>query len=147
MRAQLFVLAIAIPIYFFAQANPSALAQAGSTGGTMGKQDKSASGGDEPATPKSRSHKAASRPAADKSKSSGCGNMVGTYKWILGTTTVIKVDGTTTHSTGPQGTWTCANGQLTIVWNNGYIDHLTPTATGVSVLTTNTGIQFDAQRM
>jgi hypothetical protein len=147
MRAQLLVLAIATPIYFFAQANAPAVAQAGSMGGTVGKQDKSASGGEEPAAPKSRSHKLASPPTAEKSKSSGCGNIVGTYKWILGTTTVIKADGTTAHSTGPQGTWTCASGQVTIVWNNGYIDHLTPTPTGVSVLTTNTGIQFDAPRM
>jgi hypothetical protein len=147
MRAQLLVLAIATPIYCLALTNYPAMAQAASTGGTVGKQDKSASGGEEQVQPKSRLHKGTSRPAADKSKSSGCGNMVGTYKWILGTTTVVKADGTTTHSTGPHGTWTCANGQLTIVWNNGHLDHLTPTATGVSVLTTNTGIQFDAPRM
>jgi hypothetical protein len=54
MRTQLLVLAIAIPIYCFAQVNPPAMAQAGSTGGTVGKQDKSVSGSEEPAEPKSR---------------------------------------------------------------------------------------------
>jgi hypothetical protein len=57
MRTQLFVLAVAIPIYCFAQANPPAMAQAGSTGGTVGKQDKGASGGEEPAEPKSQSQR------------------------------------------------------------------------------------------
>jgi hypothetical protein len=52
MRTQLFVLAVVIPIYCFAQVNPPAMAQAGSTGGTVGKQDKGASGGEEPAEPK-----------------------------------------------------------------------------------------------
>ncbi|MGA8612432.1 MAG: hypothetical protein WB760_12045 [Xanthobacteraceae bacterium] len=146
MRTQLFVLAIATPIYCFAQVNPPAMAQAGSTGGTVGKQDKSVSGSEEPAKAKSQPHKLASRSAADKSKSSGCGNVVGTYKWLLGTTTVIKADGTTTVSSGPQGKWTCASGQVTIVWNNGATDHLTPTPGGFSAVN-NFGIQFDAVRM
>jgi hypothetical protein len=55
MRARLLVLAIAVPIYCFAQADPPAMAQAGSTGGTVGNQDKSVSGGEEPAAPKSQS--------------------------------------------------------------------------------------------
>jgi hypothetical protein len=146
MRAQLLVLAIATPIYCFGQVNLPAMAQAGSTGGTVGKQDKSASGGEEPAKPKSHSHKLASRPAADKSKSSGCGNVAGTYKWVLGTSTVIKADGTAAHSTGPQGKWTCTDGQVVIVWNNGYIDRLTPTPSGFSAVN-NFGMQFEAVRM
>jgi hypothetical protein len=39
MKTELLVLAIATPIYCFAQVNPPAMAQAGSTGGTVGKQD------------------------------------------------------------------------------------------------------------
>jgi hypothetical protein len=56
MRAQLLVLAIATPMFFFAQINPPAMAQAGSTGGTLGNTDKSISGErrEEPAEPKSR---------------------------------------------------------------------------------------------
>jgi hypothetical protein len=147
MRIQLFMLAIATPIYFFAQANLPAMAQAGSTGGTVGKQDKSVSGSEEPVTPKTRSHKAASPPTEAKSKSSGCGKVAGTYKWLLGTINVMKADGTTTLSNGPQGTWTCSNGQVTIVWNNGATDRLTPTSSGFSVININSGVQYDGVRM
>jgi hypothetical protein len=147
MRIQLFVLAVATPIYLFAQANPPAMAQAGSTGGTVGKQDKSVSGSEEPVTPKTRSHKAASQPAEAKSKSSGCGQVAGTYKWLLGTVNVMKADGTTTLSNGPRGTWTCASGQVTIVWNNGATDRLTPTSSGFSVININSGAQYDGVRM
>jgi hypothetical protein len=60
MRTQLLALAIATPIFCFVQINPPALAQAGSTGGTVGKQDKSVSGTVEPSEPKS--HGAVSPP-------------------------------------------------------------------------------------
>jgi hypothetical protein len=147
MRIQPFVLAIATLIYFFAQANLPAMAQAGSTGGTVGKQDKSVSGSEEPARPKSRSHKSISASVEARSKSSGCGNVVGAYKWALGTTTVFKADGTTANSSGNQGNWTCANGRVTIIWNSGgFVDRLTPTSNGYSVVDNIAG-QFDAPRM
>jgi hypothetical protein len=60
MKMRFLVLAIAAPILFLAQTNPPAMAQAGSTGGTVGKQDKSVSGasvGEEPAAPKSQTHR------------------------------------------------------------------------------------------
>jgi hypothetical protein len=147
MKIHLFVLAIATVIFFVAQANPPAMAQAGSMGGTVGKQDKSVSGGEEPAETKSQTHRSASVPAEGRSKSSGCGNVVGAYKWALGTTTVFKANGTTANSSGNQGNWTCANGQVTIIWNSGgFIDHLTPTPSGYSVVDNIAG-QFDAPRM
>jgi hypothetical protein len=146
MKAQLLMLGIAAPICCFAQVSSPAMAQSGSTGGTAVKQDKSASGGQEPAEPKSRPHKSASAPAETKSTSSGCGNVVGAYKWLFGTITVIKADGTTTQSTGPQGKWTCDHRQVTIVWNNGYIDRLLPTLSGFSIVNSD-GIHFDAVRM
>jgi hypothetical protein len=84
----------------------TAFAQAGSTGGTLGNTDKSISGErrEEPAVPKSHSHKVASAPAEAKSKSSGCGNVVGTYQWIIGIG-VLKSGGVATISVaGVQGT-------------------------------------------
>ena len=123
----------------------TALAQAGSTGGTVGKQDKSVSGGDEPAASKSQTlHKSASAPAEAKSKSAGCGNAVGAYTWAVGTT-VINADGTATNGVN-QGKWTCASGQVTITWISGHVDHLTPTAGGYSVMDNMVG-QFNAVRM
>jgi hypothetical protein len=147
MRIQLFVLAIAASIYCFAQANPPAMAQAGNTGGAVGNRDKSVSGSEVPAKPKSHSHELASRPAADKSKSSGCGNVVGTYKFPFGRVGVFKADGTTTISpVEDRGRWTCGNGQVTVVWHSGYTDHLTPTSSGFSAVN-NTGAQFEVVRM
>jgi hypothetical protein len=123
----------------------NALAQAGSTGGTAGKQYKGASGGEEQGEPKSQRPKSASLPAASTPKSSGCGNVVGAYKWPVGITT-IKSGGVATGIPGVQGTWMCANGQVTIVWNNGYTDHLTPIPGGFSAVN-NLGMQFTAPRM
>src|SRR5580704_8701764 len=95
----------------------TAFAQAGSTGGTVGKQDKSVSGGEEPAAPRSQMHRSATAPVAGKARSSGCGNVVGTYKWAMGTT-VINADGTATNGVN-HGKWTCAGGQVTITWISG----------------------------
>jgi hypothetical protein len=126
----------------------AAFAQAGSTGGTLGNTDKLISGerSVEPATPKSRPHKVASAPAEAKSKSSGCGNVVGAYQWAVGTG-VLKSGGVAASSVpGVQGTWTCANGLVTVVWNNGFTDHLTPTPNGFSAVN-SAGMHFEVVRM
>lgn len=47
MRTHLLILALVTPILCFAQPDRSAMAQAGSTGGTVGNRDKSVSGGEE----------------------------------------------------------------------------------------------------
>jgi hypothetical protein len=122
----------------------AAFAQAGSTGGTVGKEDKSVSGGEEQTAPKSQTHRSASAPAA--AKPSGCGQVVGAYKGYSGIITVIKADGTTTLATGQEGIWTCANGRVTIVWNHGFTDHLTPKPGGFSAVN-NLGWQFEFVRM
>jgi hypothetical protein len=126
----------------------AAFAQAGSTGGTLGNTDKSISGDrrEEPAAPKSQAHRSASAPAKAKTKSSGCGNVVGAYQWAVGIG-VLKSGGVATSSVpGVQGTWTCTNGQVTVIWNNGYTDHLTPTPNGFSAVNSG-GIHFDVVRM
>jgi len=121
----------------------TAFGQAGSTGGTVGKQDKSISGGEEQTAPRSQTHRSASAPPT--AKSSGCGNVVGAYKWPVGIAT-IKSGGVAIGVPGVQGTWTCTNGEVTIVWNNGYTDHLTPIPGGFSGVN-NVGLQFTAPRM
>jgi hypothetical protein len=121
----------------------TAFAQAGSTGGTVGKEDKSVSGGEEQTAPKSQTHRSAPAPAA--AKSLGCGKVAGAYKWIFGSTAIINANGTATNL-GSQGKWTCAGGQVTIVWSNGSIDQLTPTASGYAVVN-NRGQQWDGVRM
>ena len=145
MRMQLFGLAIATTIVFFAQINSPAMAQAGSTGGTIGKQDKTLSGSEEQAEPKSKPRKSVSRVVANKPKSSSCGGAAGTYKWYMGTTTIIRANGTATNLAN-SGNWTCANGRITIAWVSGHVDHLTPAPGGYSVLDNLAG-QFSAVRM
>jgi hypothetical protein len=145
MRTQLFGLAIATTIVFFAQINSPAMAQAGSTGGTIGKQDKSISGSEEHVGTKSKPRKSVSPVVADKPKSAGCGGAVGTYKWYMGGTTIISANGTTTNAWN-RGNWTCANGQITIDWVSGHVDHLTPAPGGYSVVDNVVG-QFSAVRM
>jgi hypothetical protein len=60
------------------------LAQAGSTGGIIGKQDKSMSGGEEADRPRAEPHP--KRPAKVRETSSGrsCGSIVGRWSWYLG---------------------------------------------------------------
>ena len=99
----------------------SAQAQAGSVGGTIGKQDKSISGGEEadrsPTAPHSR------RPAAKAQETSGhsCRSIAGTWSsWASGqlgpNDTRFNADGTITHPAS-KGTWSCESGQYVHVWS------------------------------
>lgn len=110
----------------FAQVQP------GSTGGSIGKQDKSISGSEE--TPVSHSlakklrHSEAS-PATGPGK--GCSRIVGSWTWrasVLSWRIVVKPNGVATHSidNGISGTWSCKDDNAVFVWANGrYLDHVT----------------------
>jgi hypothetical protein len=93
----------------------SAWSQAGSTGGTIGKQDKSLSGGDEESAP--RPNTRAAKPAPAKARPSGdtdCHRIVGTWKSDYnGVVLVFAQDGTAVTNGGTEGpnfTWTCSGG-------------------------------------
>lgn len=117
-------------------AGPEAFAQAGSTGGTIGKTDKSETGSDR--TP-------ASRPAAQPRKQDGssrnvaassCSKMPGSWSWFNGATVVIKQDGTA--SDGPHSAkWSCANGTVVMHWSHGYTDRLSLSQDGSHLQGTN----------
>jgi hypothetical protein len=115
----------------------NALAQAGSTGGTIGKQDKSISGGDDaadsrrvaPARKPPRS--AGSRRTEEKTSkqdegaSSGCGRLAGVwtangwYNAIYGRgDVVLGADGSARHVSGIVGVWTCRSGHFVMHWKN-----------------------------
>jgi hypothetical protein len=127
------------------------LAQAGSTGGTIGKQEKSASGGEVPARarrahPARQHHEAArahrvhlarqhrvSEAAQGRAKAKGirCPNIVGVWNsWASGLfgqadTTFFK-NGTARHKSGIPGKWYCAGGELRMTWGNeGRYDRMT----------------------
>ena len=98
----------------------SALAQAGSTGGTIGKQDKSISG-DRPELDRPHAAPPAKRSIANpRGKSdASCGKIVGTWTWYLGVTaTIFEGNGTAQSSSGPSWKWICV-GTNSAVSSNG----------------------------
>lgn len=104
----------------------SALAQAGSTGGTIGKQDKSVSG-DSPAVESAPAAKPRPRRSANdapaRANGESCGRISGTWQWWNGGETVFRMDGTASHTSGQTATWTCSDGNYVVSWSTG-IDKL-----------------------
>jgi hypothetical protein len=108
-------------------AETTALAQAGSTGGSVGKVNKGASGeSDAPpgkSTPAGRARsKAPVKPVEPpKSKMAACARAVGTWFWVTEVVT-IKSNGSITAKGGP-GNWTCVNGLLHVFWPGFIVPH------------------------
>lgn len=107
------------------------LAQAGSTGGTLGKTDQSLSGSGSKDTPPEKSQrgtppKQGAAVKQDAAKASRCSMIVGTWTWVLGVEMAFKPGGTFQADSGPGGTWTCSNGNYVIrVHGNSGVDRLT----------------------
>jgi hypothetical protein len=122
--------------YGGASADPLVLAQAGSTGGVIGKQDKSISGG-VPATPPGG--EARKRPAvsatrersAPKRGDAGpkCSDVAGTWDWFNGDVHAFSAGGTM-RGPGVTGNWTCSNVTFVLTWSNGFVDRLTLSSDG-----------------
>jgi hypothetical protein len=121
-------------------AENTALAQAGSTGGSVGKVNKGASGESDAApgksipggkrAPASRDpgveHRARSKAPVKpteppKSKMAACARAVGTWFWVTEVVT-IKSNGSITAKGGP-GNWTCVNGLLHVFWPGFIVPH------------------------
>jgi len=113
----------------------SAYAQAGSAGGAIGKQGKSASGTEAPTQPTARPAPAKKKRAprvTDESgdeppskKGGGCGRLAGVWTangwWnaIFGRgDVVLSADGSARHNSGIVGTWTCRSNNFVIDWKN-----------------------------
>jgi hypothetical protein len=131
MRRVPWFLGVAFVVAMFTQVDAmtsSAVAQAGSIGGTLGKTDKSASGGDEQID-SSVAHRR--RPPArhsamtERSTVGSCQGIVGTWKWPLGHDWVFDQNGSTHSTRGYTGNWRCDGGAVVINWSSGEIDHLT----------------------
>jgi len=109
-RASIGIAVLALSYLVCANAS-SALAQAGSTGGTIGKQDKSVSGGNESAAARPRSPKPNLRPDL-------CGKMHGVWNTSVNSNLgplTIKSDGTMTQGVF-SGTWTCDTDVFNATW-------------------------------
>ena len=105
--------------------NPAA-AQAGSEGGSIGKQNKSVGGTEEnaetvhPSRP--RAQRAFHSPIAN-AVPSPCRGMAGNWNWSSGGVAIVGAGGTLKKG-DLTATWTCKGGDVHIVWNHGYIDDL-----------------------
>jgi hypothetical protein len=102
----------------------ASFAQAGSIGGTIGKQDKSLSGGEATPPPRRDTRPDKPAPAASSSppreKQTRCMAIVGTWTWYLGITeTVFIQNGSMRNSNGVTGTWTCPRAPGSATWSNG----------------------------
>jgi hypothetical protein len=96
----------------------ASFAQAGSTGGTIGKTDKSVSGGEEPQGDKKAGRGAA---AATKQAGNGCSRVAGRWqwKWLNNIDSVtLNANGTGTGRNGMPSTWTCTDRTVIIDWKS-----------------------------
>ena len=120
----------------------SAWAQSGNVGGTIGKKDKTVTGGDQPAiTPARKTRATAAAP-----KASGCRALVGSWSWPFGNS-VFKADRSVRHSMGNTGKWSCAGATVVINWDHGVVDRaiLSPDGPTLSVAS-GVGISFQSKR-
>jgi hypothetical protein len=95
--------------------------QPGSTGGSIGKTDKSVSGGEERQVPSSA--RSTSTPNATPSKraedNSGCGRITGTWKWSNNIDVVVKSNRTADATDGGHARLTCDSGMYVFNWQGG----------------------------
>lgn len=93
-----------------------AFAQAGSTGGAIGKENKSVTGADGPrvAAP-ARSGSKPLNPATGV-VGKGCGKIVGLWKWSNNVDVVVKPDGTADATDGGHAILACDGGMYVFKW-------------------------------
>ena len=152
-RAFIGIVTLATSLLVCAEAS-SALAQAGSVGGTIGKRDKSISGGEED---RPRAAQLPKRPAAKMQEAQSgrsCDRIVGTWSWYLGLTdSVFHKDGTALHpASGTPGKWSCAGNSVNVVWGSGSearTDRMTLSADGNNIFVVSPwggGVKFTGTR-
>jgi len=99
------------------QLSHSAYAETGSTGGTIGKQDKGVSGAVEAppsgSKPEGRAKTAIAKPSPNAANQP-CSKIVGAWDWGSGGTVTFKSNGTVDMTNGDSATWTCREGAYTI---------------------------------
>lgn len=122
----------------------TAFAQAGSTGGIIGKTNKSQSGADETPSipPVPKSHKQASPRNID---TSSCSKMPGVWSWFQAGDVTVKPDGTMTQGSA-SGTWSCKNDKVVMFWSAGWTDRLTLLRDGSHLEGTNGFITVTGDR-
>jgi hypothetical protein len=94
----------------------TAFAQAGSTGGTIGKQDKSVSGDNGTEQLHSRTKPPKEKTGTPTQVARSCRDVVGDWLWSNGVNVTVNPDHTTTQSDGYSTRVTCADGVYTFSW-------------------------------
>jgi hypothetical protein len=124
------------------RSRPVQLAQSGSTGGSIGKTNKSISGGDT----ERRGEEHARKPhRSSEHHASGC-NIAGKWTWSTGGTATIKHGGKLSKG-ARTASWTCSNDKVVLVWSHGFVDHLTLSEDGRTLSgTNNLGYEITASR-
>jgi hypothetical protein len=113
------IIAVALGVALLAAGASGAFAQAGSTGGTVGKQDKAVSGGEEIKAPDRKKPERKLRETTERDGRCGIAG-IWTFRWLDHVDRVVfRADGTAMHATGGEGTWTCAAGAIIAHWRNG----------------------------
>ena len=125
---------IALLLHLVSANASAALAQAGSTGGTIGKQDKSISGGDDTASskhdvPVSKHHGSASHSLSTAPAGGPCSRIIGTWLWDNGVSVTVNSSSKTTQSDGHTASVLCAEGIYTFIWS-GFATQMTLSADG-----------------
>lgn len=110
-----------------------AFAQAGSTGGVIGKTDKSVSGERAP-EPRASAKSSSSKGSA---KTSSCSSLAGVWGWWNNLEVTIRAGGTMSATNGDGGTWTCNGNQAVLNWRFGQ-DFLSLSDDGKRLTGTNT---------
>jgi hypothetical protein len=110
-----------------------AFPQAGSTGGTAVKQDKSVSGGEEKPGPHHRIKvpvpSSTHRSNEPQTSSSTCSKALGVWFWV--TMEVTLTPGGIAESRDGNGKWTCSGDKLSVYWDNGMpVENFTVTPDG-----------------
>ena len=130
-------------------ANSSALAQAGSTGGSVGLSEKTLSGDRNAAEPtppvqrrpsKRRTDTEPARSAPSKAQASGslCQMVIGTWSFSNGVGVVFKPGGAMSSTKGDDGTWSCSKGMVQARWAH-WTDHYMVASDGAHI-TGNSGL-------
>lgn len=135
------------------------LAQAGSTGGTVGKTDKSLSGSEpvEP-EPQPKKEKPPPRPAKSrdattesgaKQRQASCTRLSGVWSAAMGGQIIFGSGGSVSHTlTHNKGTWSCSKGQFTVTWKSGTVDRCSLSSDGMTQTCTNSiGGSFTRTRL
>jgi hypothetical protein len=115
----------------------TAFSQAGSTGGTIGKTEKSISGGAEAEQPPVKQRKPApvsGRPSVAAPSPNDCRKVVGawTFTFEKSFETAIKSDGTGSFGPGLEFTWTCSGNQFAYT-ALGITERLTLSSNGIAM--------------